>query len=431
MSEQEIPRLSVRVLQDLICNGYVPSLEGLAEILQLAVSGEELTDSQLEQQTLYEIRKGQNKEVYRSYEPFRRINRYLLLGQGLAVTALCLREGDQDTDLLWHSYSDLLALSCSLGSKEKLVGTVAIALPLQDRVLLIDLEGLDRQMFLSALEQKLALVNAVGTHFSRECSLQMFQESLGSSHIRSNKEALSLAGALQNFSALRGSMPCQMFLRSNHGGKCLVTSDEIKVARNVLRKHQIPYFTHSPYMINLSHPTPWALKQLCEDLTITHKLGGRGVVVHCGKSNSKKNGQISTKEALNQMEEAIQRCLKDASAECPLLLETSTGMGSETLWKYEALSKFYRRFEKDSRLRICIDTAHVHGAGYDPLRYLTLWIGRHGPESIGLVHLNDSEVERGAHLDRHAAIGRGYIGRNKLLEVIELCVQCGIPMVHE
>jgi deoxyribonuclease-4 len=64
----------------------------------------------------------------------------------------------------------------------------------------------------------------------------------------------------------------------------------------------------------------------------------------------------------------------------------------------------------------CIDTCHIHVAGYDLVsqegRQLTL---RHlertvGLENVRVWHCNDAKAERGSRLDRHEHIGRGKLG---------------------
>lgn len=69
-----------------------------------------------------------------------------------------------------------------------------------------------------------------------------------------------------------------------------------------------------------------------------------------------------------------------------------------------------------SRVGVCIDTAHVHGAGYD-IRTQEGWekMMSSFDAIVGLrylrgIHVNDSKVELGSRVDRHAPIGRGKIG---------------------
>ena len=64
----------------------------------------------------------------------------------------------------------------------------------------------------------------------------------------------------------------------------------------------------------------------------------------------------------------------------------------------------------------CIDTCHVHVAGYDIVsaegRELTLQYldGTVGLKNVRVWHCNDAKAERGSKLDRHEHIGRGKLG---------------------
>lgn len=91
---------------------------------------------------------------------------------------------------------------------------------------------------------------------------------------------------------------------------------------------------------------------------------------------------------------------------------------------------FYNRFGGAPNLKICVDSCHVWAAGYDPGYYLRSWLNK-DPHSIGLVHFNDSEVPRGARVDRHYTPGLGFIGYKRLWDVHELCKEQHIPMVRE
>ncbi|MGL5541447.1 MAG: TIM barrel protein, partial [Erysipelotrichaceae bacterium] len=69
---------------------------------------------------------------------------------------------------------------------------------------------------------------------------------------------------------------------------------------------------------------------------------------------------------------------------------------------------------------ICLDTCHVHDAGYN-LNELDALLD-HFDEVLGLdllqvIHLNDSKNVQGAAKDRHANLGDGEIGFDPLYKV--------------
>ena len=76
----------------------------------------------------------------------------------------------------------------------------------------------------------------------------------------------------------------------------------------------------------------------------------------------------------------------------------------------------------NDKLRVCMDTCHLHDAGYDIVNDFDGIIDRFdqliGKENIALFHINDSKNERGACKDRHANIGDGYIGIDALRYIV-------------
>jgi deoxyribonuclease-4 len=97
-----------------------------------------------------------------------------------------------------------------------------------------------------------------------------------------------------------------------------------------------------------------------------------------------------------------------------ILLETMAGKGSEVGGSFRELREIIDRVKMPERLGVCLDTCHVHDAGYDIVNDLD-GVLREFDEVIGLdrlraVHVNDSLNPRGARKDRHACIGEGHIG---------------------
>ena len=233
------------------------------------------------------------------------------------------------------------------------------------------------------------------------------------------------------------SRPCQLFLgnpKTGHRGK--ITELDLKASAELIHNFSLPVFVHAAYCINLSDPigkkdpsdTQWALGLLKEDLKTTCQLGGRGVVVHVGKSKTQ-----SVEAAAQKMFDSIREVLPFATEDCPLLLETPAGQGTELLVTIEEFVSFYKRFSDDDQkvFKLCVDTQHVFSAGYDPFQYLQTFTDIFGVASVPLIHLNDSDVPQGACADRHKRLGTGHIPIKTLEQVIEWASARQIPMVIE
>ena len=154
------------------------------------------------------------------------------------------------------------------------------------------------------------------------------------------------------------------------------------------------------------------------------RMKARGVVIHLGSHFEEATG-------LEMAKKTVATLLTYASPETPLLLETQAGEGADIIVSLEELVEFYNFFQDKSRLKLCIDLAHIWAVGYNPYIYLTQIIQLVGSESIALVHFNDSECHRGSRKDRHALYGRGYIGPIAMGMSFVLCNEHNIFMVTE
>ena len=118
-----------------------------------------------------------------------------------------------------------------------------------------------------------------------------------------------------------------------------------------------------------------------------------------------------------------------------VLLETMSGKGSEVGGRFEELREILDRCERPERLGVCLDTCHVHDAGYDLVNdldgVLTEFDRVIGLSRLRALHINDSKNPCGAHKDRHEVIGGGYIGLEALRRVVWHPALTGLPMVLE
>jgi apurinic endonuclease APN1 len=126
-----------------------------------------------------------------------------------------------------------------------------------------------------------------------------------------------------------------------------------------------------------------------------------------------------------------------------ILLETSTGQGSEIGYKLEELTKIYRKLSKHkksnvrNKFGICLDTCHVFSAGYNlsSKQAIEIFLNNFnemiGIKEIKLIHLNDSKVPCGSNIDRHENFGNGYIGKDALKILGNAFIKKKIPIIIE
>jgi deoxyribonuclease-4 len=242
------------------------------------------------------------------------------------------------------------------------------------------------------------------------------------------KKQKTLPETILGFAAADRRIPYQIFLGSNMSSRLTVSDDELAAAAKAMSDTGVRVYVHSQYIINLCQDPgvdeDYHTNLLIKNLQYAAIIGCRGVVVHVGKSTDK-----PLPKAMANMVTNLRRALEHATAECPILLETPAGQGSETLTSYTDFVEFVLKFQ-DPRLRICVDTCHVFATGYQPLNYLTR-LTKYNKKLLKLVHYNDSATPCGSCLDRHAMMGTGYIGMETMEKIAAKCDNHKVPMVIE
>lgn len=198
-------------------------------------------------------------------------------------------------------------------------------------------------------------------------------------------------------------------------------------SKKLVHDNELSMYIHSAFIINLAHVEKMKkpLECLQSDLTEGIKLGSKGVVVHVGKHVNKYTPEIAIKNMKTNIESLN-------IGECPLLIETPAGQGTELLVKISDFIKFVKELQETvgtSKVGVCVDTCHVFASGYDPLFYLKE-LDKHEIVT-NLVHFNDSKCPCGSKKDRHDFPDKGNIGEETLLKVREFCIEKNIPMVLE
>lgn len=180
-------------------------------------------------------------------------------------------------------------------------------------------------------------------------------------------------------------------------------------------------FVHSTFAINLCNPDTYPGKLLAMAVQSSVYIGAKGVVVHLGTSKD-----LPLDQAINNMENNLRLALPHTTIDCPILVETSAGEGTEVCSSIEELHAFINRFSMEDNIKLCVDTCHVFAAGYPPELFLQKFI-----TWTKLVHYNDSKKGRGQRRDLHAQPGSGQIGYHRMLAVRDLCIAHSISMVIE
>ena len=250
-------------------------------------------------------------------------------------------------------------------------------------------------------------------------------------HINKQKTLLK---TLQNIDK-RGASH-QIFLGSTINKYVYINDKDIALTAEHVKRYKVSMFTHGPYVFNLSNPMCSEYEFMKKFLIISSECGFKGVVFHVGKSV-----KMPIDIALTNMKNIIVTCLESATKECPFLLETPAGQGTETLTKMEDFLNFCIEIDNiskerygESRLGICIDTCHVYSLGYMPMDYINfvLFDENGDPRNLlKLIHFNDSKTCKNSRKDRHANIGEGQIPLSQFLEIININKIHNIPLIMD
>lgn len=214
----------------------------------------------------------------------------------------------------------------------------------------------------------------------------------------------------------------QFFTRNPRGTKAKAI-DENDVERFLVfaKENGIErILAHAPYTLNAcsadEHLRELARDTMADDLRRMEYTPGNCYNFHPGShvGQGAEAGIAFIADMLNQILKPEQRTT--------VLLETMSGKGSEVGREFEELREILDRVECGERMGVCLDTCHVWDGGYDIVNDLDGVIGTFdriiGLEKLKAIHLNDSMNPLGAHKDRHAKIGEGYIGEEALKRVV-------------
>ncbi|MBD9224741.1 MAG: deoxyribonuclease IV [Clostridiales bacterium] len=190
---------------------------------------------------------------------------------------------------------------------------------------------------------------------------------------------------------------------------------------------------HAPYTINPcskdERTREFARLTMADDLLRMEFVPGNVYNFHPGSHT----GQ-GVEVGITEIAETLNAILTPEQT-TTVLLETMAGKGSEVGSRFEELREIMDRVELKDKLGVCMDTCHVSDAGYDIAGdldgVLTEFDRVIGLEKLKAVHVNDSMNPLGAHKDRHARIGEGYLGAEALGRVVRHPALAGLPFVLE
>jgi deoxyribonuclease-4 len=179
---------------------------------------------------------------------------------------------------------------------------------------------------------------------------------------------------------------------------------------------------HDSYLINLASPDEALRRKSIEsfvcELRRCASLGLTYLVSHPG------NFMDDRESGIARNADAISESLARAPGETVLCLETTAGSGTSLGATFEELADIIGRVSAEyrSRIGVCVDTCHIHSAGYDLVgAYDDVWSrfeSALGWPQLRVMHLNDSKTPFASRRDRHALIGFGSLGEEPFRRIM-------------
>ena len=178
---------------------------------------------------------------------------------------------------------------------------------------------------------------------------------------------------------------------------------------------------HDSYLINLGHPHDEQLNKsrnaFLDELQRCEQLGLKLLNFHPG-SHLKK---MDIDESLDRIAESINIAL-DQTKGVTAVIENTAGQGTNLGHEFWHLSHIIDKVEDKSRIGVCLDTCHTFTAGYDLVgeydKVFEDFDKEVGFKYLKGIHLNDSKRELASKVDRHDSIGKGLIGEEFFIKMM-------------
>lgn len=245
--------------------------------------------------------------------------------------------------------------------------------------------------------------------------------SIGNGYLKALEKLREMGGnTLQIFSSAPRSWKLPKF-----------EDQDIKKFQEMQKKYDIqPIYFHASYLINLGDFQRVGFlskKRMITELNIASLFGIQGSIVHLGSFKQEKPNYL-------KLVENIHYILKKTPDETLFIIENA---GNRKIGKTIEEIGYIIKLAKDKRIKVCLDTCHLHSAKYDIStknkldKFLRLFDKEIGLDRLALWHINDSRDPFGSFRDRHENIGQGTIGLKTFETLLKHPLTKDFPFIIE
>ena len=227
----------------------------------------------------------------------------------------------------------------------------------------------------------------------------------------------------------------QYFTRNPRGSRAKeIDPKDVADYLAIAKEHQFaPVVAHAPYTLNACSAEPrtreFAQMAIEDDLRRMEYTPGGLYNFHPG-SHVGQGAETGIQLIASQLNQLL-----TPETSTTVLLETMAGKGTEVGRSFEELRAILDQVELSEKVGVCLDTCHVHDAGYDIVSNLDGVLAEFdrviGLSRLKAIHLNDSMNPCGSRKDRHQKIGQGHIGLEAMERIINHPALRKLPFLLE
>lgn len=191
-------------------------------------------------------------------------------------------------------------------------------------------------------------------------------------------------------------------------------------------------YVHGSYWINLASLQHTGIGLFNKELQLAQRLACTHMVLHPGTAKGAQNKH----EGIDALARAI-NTVNAIDHGITLVLENTAhdklAVGSDIT----DFGLLLEKLDRPERVKFCIDTAHAHVFGYDIMSgqgqaaFIALIDQTIGLNRVQVIHLNDTSQARGSCIDRHAVLGQGILGTDRLKAFVSDPRLAHIPIIME
>lgn len=215
-----------------------------------------------------------------------------------------------------------------------------------------------------------------------------------------------------------------------------VSDEQIKLFLDKKQELSIdPIYFHASYLVNFADNDrigKASVQTLTQELLLAEKMQVKGSIIHLGSFKQKE--EKPTTEQYEIVFKNVVEVLKNTPDKTLFIIENA---GNKKLnWSLDELG-FIIKSLNHPRVKVCLDTCHLWGAGYDLSsnelfkQYFDDFEEKVGLDKLELFQINDSKDTLGSFRDRHENLGFGQIPKEEFRLLVNSPLTKDLPMILE